>query len=153
MSPDIWHLCADGGTVDAPDALTASPQIPDRVGWTPASGQGEGKLCPRSATACDPVFRSTYFHSKRSSPSGNHGRNITIATKMLCLTTNFAKDPSFCPAVGGSTETPDRPLSQPIQLRLKIQFFLLGDPTTLGIIGWSQPVEWIRELHFACGSR
>ena len=57
----------------------------------PPVGQGEGKLCPRPATACDPAFRSGHFRLKVSLLSGNHGQNITLASKMSCATTNFAK--------------------------------------------------------------
>ena len=57
----------------------------------PAVGQGEGKLCPRTATACDPALRSGHFRLKVSLLSGNHKRNITLASKMSCSTANFAK--------------------------------------------------------------
>ena len=57
----------------------------------PPVGPGPGKLCLRSATACDPAFRSGYFRSKVSLLSGNHKRNITLASKMSCATANFAK--------------------------------------------------------------
>ena len=35
--------------------------IPNRTAGLPAVGQGEGKLCLRPATACDPAFRSGHF--------------------------------------------------------------------------------------------
>ena len=57
----------------------------------PAVGQGEGKLCPRTATACDPALRSGHFRSKVSLLSGSHERNIMLASKMSCSTANFAK--------------------------------------------------------------
>ena len=57
----------------------------------PPAGQERGKLCLRPATACDPALRSGHFRSKVSLLSGNHGRNITLASKMTCPTTNFAK--------------------------------------------------------------
>ena len=57
----------------------------------PPAGQGRAKLCLRQATACDPAFRSGHFRLKVSLLSGNHKRNITLASKMSCPTTNFAK--------------------------------------------------------------
>ena len=57
----------------------------------PPAGQGRGKLCLRPATACDPAFRSGDFRLKVSLLSGNHERNITLASKMSYSTTNFAK--------------------------------------------------------------
>ena len=60
----------------------------------PPVGQGRSKLCLRPATVCDPAFRSGHFRSKVSLLSGNHGQNITLASKMSCPTTNFAKDSS-----------------------------------------------------------
>ena len=57
----------------------------------PAVGQGEGKLCPRPATAGDLAIRSRYFRSKMSLLSGSHPQNITLATPMSCPISNFAK--------------------------------------------------------------
>ena len=57
----------------------------------PAVGQGEGKLCPRPATAGDLAIRSRYFRSKMSLLSGSHPQNITFATPMSCPISNFAK--------------------------------------------------------------
>ena len=57
----------------------------------PPAGQGRAKLCLRQATACDPAFGSGYFRLKESLLSGNHKRNITLASKMSSPTTNFAK--------------------------------------------------------------
>ena len=57
----------------------------------PAVGQGESKLCLRQATVCDSAFRSGHFRLYVSLLSGNHERNITLASKMSYPTTNFAK--------------------------------------------------------------
>ena len=57
----------------------------------PPLGQGPAKLCLRPATACDPAFRSGHFRLKVPLLSGSHGQNITLASKMSCPTTNFAK--------------------------------------------------------------
>ena len=57
----------------------------------PPAGQGPAKLCLRPATACDPAFGSGHFRLKVSLLSGNHKRNITLASKMSYSTTNFAK--------------------------------------------------------------
>ena len=67
----------------------------------PAVGQGEGKLCPRTATACDPALRSGHFRLKVSLLSGNHKRNITLASKMSCSTANFAKGSIMSGGEGG----------------------------------------------------
>ena len=57
----------------------------------PAVGQGEGKLCPRLATAGDLAIRSRYFRSKVSLLLGSHQQNITFVTPMSCPIPNFAK--------------------------------------------------------------
>ena len=57
----------------------------------PPLGQGPAKLCLRQATACDPAFRSGHFRLKVPLLSGSHKRNITLASKMSCPITNFAK--------------------------------------------------------------
>ena len=57
----------------------------------PTVGQGEGKLCPRPATAGDLAIRSRYFRSKVSLLSGSHPQNITFATPMSYSISNFAK--------------------------------------------------------------
>ena len=63
----------------------------------PAVGQGEGKLCPRTATAGDLAIRSRYFRSKMSLLSGSHPQNITFATPMSCPIPNFAKGSKALP--------------------------------------------------------
>ena len=72
----------------------------------PPVGQGRSKLCLRPATVCDPAFRSGHFRSKVSLLSGNHGQNITLASKMSCPTTNFAKGSGVTTLeVGGAVST------------------------------------------------
>ena len=75
----------------------------------PPLGQGPAKLCLRPATACDPAFRSGHFRSKVSLLSGNHGQNITLASKLSSPTTNFAKGSSRQIISGvGSPAEPER---------------------------------------------
>ena len=57
----------------------------------PAVGQGVGKLCPPSATARDPAFRSGHFQPIVPFLFGSHEWNITFANKLTCPAANFAK--------------------------------------------------------------
>ena len=62
----------------------------------PAVGQGVGKLCPPSATARDPAFRSGHFQPIVPFLFGSHEWNITFANKLTCPAANFAKGSCFC---------------------------------------------------------
>ena len=57
----------------------------------PPAGQGPAKLCLRPATVCDPAFRSGHFRLKVSLLSGNHKRNITLASNNVMPHYEFCK--------------------------------------------------------------